>query len=236
MSTHFAIGWDVGGWNCDKNPQSRDSIVILDSTGSIVGVPWRNNLRKELNSANNSQEWIESLFRLCQAKTPKAEFRVTMAIDTPLGFSEEFIALVSGLQSSGLVGDFRTNPYLFRQTERHLFARGYTPMSAINHQIGSQATKGMHALAKFTPTRESCGVWTDGAGIRAIETYPSASRHTTVVTGLIGGIDLGNEDKQDALVCAAVAFLFETNPASLDAPPPNVPAREGWIWTPITGA
>jgi hypothetical protein len=26
----FCIGWDVGGWNCDHNPNSRDAIVILD--------------------------------------------------------------------------------------------------------------------------------------------------------------------------------------------------------------
>jgi hypothetical protein len=26
----FFIGWDVGGWNCDKNRESRDALVILD--------------------------------------------------------------------------------------------------------------------------------------------------------------------------------------------------------------
>ena len=25
------IGWDVGGWNCDKNPASRDALVVLDA-------------------------------------------------------------------------------------------------------------------------------------------------------------------------------------------------------------
>lgn len=25
------IGWDVGGWNCDKNPSSRDALVVLDA-------------------------------------------------------------------------------------------------------------------------------------------------------------------------------------------------------------
>lgn len=27
--THF-IGWDVGAWDCDKNSNSRDAILILD--------------------------------------------------------------------------------------------------------------------------------------------------------------------------------------------------------------
>ena len=32
------IGWDVGGWNCDKNPTSRDALVVLHAAGmSMVG-------------------------------------------------------------------------------------------------------------------------------------------------------------------------------------------------------
>lgn len=38
-SSSFFIGWDVGGWNCDKNGTSRDAIVILDDTLAIVGQP-----------------------------------------------------------------------------------------------------------------------------------------------------------------------------------------------------
>jgi hypothetical protein len=26
-TTKYNIGWDVGGWNCDKNPRGRDAIV-----------------------------------------------------------------------------------------------------------------------------------------------------------------------------------------------------------------
>ena len=36
----FFIGWDVGGWNCDRNRSSRDAIVILDTERRIVGTPW----------------------------------------------------------------------------------------------------------------------------------------------------------------------------------------------------
>jgi hypothetical protein len=28
---NYFIGWDVGGWNCEANPNSRDAIVILDN-------------------------------------------------------------------------------------------------------------------------------------------------------------------------------------------------------------
>jgi hypothetical protein len=232
MSAHFSIGWDVGGWNCDKNASSRDAIVILDSNGKIAGIPWRGNLRDLLNHSNSAEEWTEGLFQLCGVAPPRPIFSVTMAIDTPLGFSEEFVALVAGMQPSGPVGSFKSNTYLFRQTERFLFEHGFKPMSAVNHQIGSQATKGMHALARFAPHRKSCGVWTDGRTLYAIEAYPSASRKAEPVTRLTAGIDLQNDDKQDALVCAAIAHLFHTAPACLEPPTADVPAREGWIWTP----
>jgi hypothetical protein len=46
----FFIGWDVGGWNCDRNNKSRDAVVILDESRAIVGKPWRGNLRKQINA------------------------------------------------------------------------------------------------------------------------------------------------------------------------------------------
>ena len=44
----FFIGWDVGGWNCDNNSNSRDAIVILDDDLTLVGKPWRGNLRESI--------------------------------------------------------------------------------------------------------------------------------------------------------------------------------------------
>jgi hypothetical protein len=37
-STLF-MGWDVGGWNCDRNPASRDALVVLDAERRLVGKP-----------------------------------------------------------------------------------------------------------------------------------------------------------------------------------------------------
>ena len=34
------IGWDVGGWNCDRNSKSRDALVVLDASGeTLAGAP-----------------------------------------------------------------------------------------------------------------------------------------------------------------------------------------------------
>ena len=54
LAPSFYIGWDVGGWNCEKNGKSRDAIVILDAALQIVGKPWRGNLRTTLNAVNRT--------------------------------------------------------------------------------------------------------------------------------------------------------------------------------------
>ena len=166
---NYFIGWDVGGWNCDRNNRSRDAVVILDDQLQIVGFPWRGNMRATLNESTNTREWIYGLFNLCRADMPSDAFAVTMGIDTPLGFSRSFLDLTTTLQPVAVIGESGTNPYLFRATERFLFGRGITPLSAIKDMIGSQATKGMHALARFAPNPVTCGVWSDSDFLTAIE-------------------------------------------------------------------
>lgn len=227
----FFIGWDVGGWNCDKNGKSRDAIVILDDKLAMVGQPWRGNLRECIATATTTSDWLKALFAKCKAELPTRAVAVTMAIDTPLGFSDGFVGLITRKgcvepnETSGL------NRYLFRHTERHLFEHGLKPLSAIKDMIGSQATKGMHVLAKFAPQNESCGVWTDGHGFRAIETYPTACRDAPEVKKLLKGRKpLGHDDKDDARVCALVAHLFSTKRNTMEEPDSAVPSSEGWIW------
>lgn len=228
----FFIGWDVGGWNCEHNQKSRDAIVILESDLSVVGSPWRGNLRVTINEAKTAQDWIQRMFHLCKAEflgTPS----ITMAIDTPLGFSEEFIDLVAGGLPVPDIQGMSTNRYLYRQTERHLFEKGLSPLSAVKDMIGSQATKGIHALSKFAPNIEDCGVWSDGHGFRAIEAYPSAARKTVTMQGLLKGLaSLGHADLDDARICALIAHLFADDRETLEQPRVDVSMREGWIWVP----
>lgn len=230
-SRSFFIGWDVGGWNCDRNRTSRDAIVILDDTLAIVGRPWRGNLRELMAGAVTTSDWLRALFAQCESEFPVEAVSATMAIDTPLGFSDEFVALVTRRRCVAPDETSGLNRYLFRHTERRLFERGLKPLSAIKDMIGSQATKGMHVLAKFCPKTESCGVWTDGIGFRAIETYPSACRDTPEVKRLLkGSKTLGHADIDDARVCAVVAFLFATKRETLEEPDAAAPSTEGWIW------
>lgn len=229
------IGWDVGGWNCDKNGKSRDALVILDGELQVIGKPWRGNLRATINAASRSDAFVDALLTLCGAPAFVGQAPVTLAIDTPLGFSEEFVRLISGLQAAGPLGQSDQNPYLFRQTERRLFAAGMRPLSAVKDMIGSQSTKGMHVLAKFAPFPSRCGVWNQGP-LNVIEAYPSACKASALVQGLQAPFGrLAHGDLDDALTCALLAHLFATRPEVLIAPDPGVPMSEGWIWVPRDG-
>lgn len=67
----------------------------------------------------------------------------------------------------------------------------------------------------------------------AIEAYPSACKGSATIQGLRQRFSpLDHEDKEDALTAALVAHLFATRPNALEAPGPEVPEREGWIWVP----
>lgn len=247
MSTCYFIGWDVGGWNCDRNRESRDALVILDADRSIVGTPWRGNLRKSINDATDAETWLRSLFMLCKANYPGHPSRCVLGIDTPLGFPEAFIRLVARqITPDGIPGSYDANPYLYREAEQFLFDHGISPLSPVKDMIGSQATKGMHVLAKFAPIISSCGVWQHETGLlTAIEAYPAPCKHSRRIGQLqspfvrwedaeprVLDSRLDHQDKLDALTCALVAWLFEHDRASLAPPSPSISANEGWIWVP----
>jgi len=229
----YYIGWDVGGWNCDKNANSRDALCILDPQCNLVGKAWRGNLRQSINDAADTGNWLTRLFALCGATVPASPFQAILAIDTPLGFSTALVNLLTRQQPVATLGSSETNPYLFRRTERFLFEHGIRPLSPIKDMIGSQATKGMHVLAKFAPQTLRCGVWSDGNLLTAIEAYPSPCKHSATTQQLIGHYPaMDHDDKQDALTCALLGYLFAREPAKLVAPDNAVPINEGWIWVP----
>ncbi|MBS7414493.1 hypothetical protein [Pseudomonas syringae] len=252
-SQKFYVGWDVGGWNCDRNPASRDALVILDSARELVGVPWRGNLRNTLNEATSSKILAIKILELCQVKIDlENSFRLLFAIDTPLGFSKAFTDLIVSRVAAGQILSSSANPYLHRETERFLFERGLSPLSPIKDMIGSQATKGIHFLARFAPDLASCGLWTDGSYIQAIEAYPSACKRSACISDMrrpfyenSGGSvpieklkarrEFYHVDLEDALTCALVGWSFESQPDLLVHPTPAIDQSEGWIFVPCDG-
>ncbi|MBR0831353.1 DUF429 domain-containing protein [Bradyrhizobium manausense] len=235
MSEHstIAVGWDVGGWNCDNNRDSRDALVIVDAHGELLGQPWRGNLRHVINEAASTAEFLAKIFDHCRLANGFSANSVTIAIDAPLCFPASLIALLTEGRIERSLGDSATNPYLYRFTERRLATPQNVPLSAVKDMIGSQSSKAIHARAKFAPTIQSLGVWSDGGTARFIETYPAACRRRTagieelVLSGLTG-----HNDIIDAGVCALIAHRFATAPRTLEPPPAEAPAIEGWIWLP----
>lgn len=230
----YSIGWDVGGWNCDRNARSRDAVVILNGNLGVVGKPWRGNLRETINTAIKSSDWVPQLFDLCGSKLSDTNFEATLAIDTPLGFSTEFQNLITSREPQLSVGSSDTNEYLYRKTERLLFERQKRPLSAIKDMIGSQATKGIHVLAKFAPHSLSCGVWSDRLIITAIEAYPACCKKSALINNFLNKINLSavHRDIHDAAICAIIAHIFRSRPDQLWPPSAEIPNNEGWIWLP----
>jgi hypothetical protein len=233
-SPGFAVGWDVGAWNCDKNPNSRDALVVLDAVGQRIGKPWRGNLRAPINNAANAAAFKGILLALCGLEPGDLATPMTLAIDAPLGFSVALVELLAHGKTVPEIGQSATNPYLFRQTERRLFCSNLNPLSAIKDMIGSQTTKAIHTLARFAPIIAATGVWTDGNGLLAIETYPAAceDRFSAEERARIALIADKSDDIGDAYRCALIAHRFSTAPETLEPPPDDIPPAEGWIWLP----
>lgn len=246
------VGWDVGGWHCDKNAASRDALVVTglcDREIVVVGKPWRGNLRSVL-MADTGHALLSATLGLCGVDAePVTE--VVIAIDTPLGWPSAMMRLAQGGAVSSVSGADGENPYTRRATELALIQRGYAPLSAVRDMLGSQSTKGLHFLRAAGLQEVSFGVWRhtddEGRSISAIETYPAVALQmdnlrtlqAEVLARTEGGLRTGgkplHDDTRDALACSLVAYLFAKSPEVMEPVPENVPNGEGWIMLPGRG-
>ncbi|HEV2547009.1 MAG TPA: hypothetical protein VGU20_06720 [Stellaceae bacterium] len=244
MRRKLWMGWDVGGWHCDRNKLSRDALVLLEPVdGELRAIgKWRGNLRGALVTLSGVP-LVREMLALCQLREA-GSFDLTVAIDTPLGWPRAMLRLASGGERTPVPEDDRLNPYTRRDTELDLIRRGYQPLSAVRDMLGSQSTKGIHFLRAASLPTTSCGVWraeSDGVSVTAIETYPAVARksaplasrcgemlQTAPFSSPSGGVI---PDVEDALVCALLAHLF-SDPGGVEPVPPTAPEIEGWIILP----
>jgi len=233
MGAKLAIGWDVGGWNCDKNGKSRDALVILDANGLLRGKPWRGNLRALLNEAVSAGDFVRGMLDRCKVPRKPEHDEVVIAIDAPLAFPAALLSLLAGHGHQPQIENSAANPYLYRFTERRLAQPTTTPLSVVKDMIGSQSSKAIHAVRRFAPIQHKIGVWSDGDGLRMIETYPAAFRRrfSNGQVPIVDGVT-GHDDIHDASLCAWVASLFMRSPNELEGPTDDAPSDEGWIWLP----
>ncbi len=242
---YWFIGWDVGAWYCD-NGDSRDALVLLNDQGKLVGTPWRGNLRSYITQSGDFTDWLHIVLGLCGLEPTKLsqvmleEQSVTISIDTPLGFSNDFVALLTGEATSKALSKYSENTYLFRETELMLFLHGFRPLSAVQDKIGSQATKGLHFLRKLGFTPSQSGVWQlnkNQCQHHALESYPTVLKTSALVAQYIEQLrsqtDFNNwhQDIQDAAYCAIAALLYQQQPNTMATPTKDA-TSEGWIYVP----
>lgn len=250
MPLRLFVGWDVGGWHCDRNASSRDALIVTRFNGAEVvveGKPWRGNLRSIL-MAKSGDALVTAMLDLCGvASEPATE--VVIAIDTPLGWPSAMMRLAQGGATSFVSAKDGENPYTRRATELALIQRGYAPLSAVRDMLGSQSTKGLHFLRVAGLQEVSPGVWRrdekEDRTVTAIETYPAVALQMArlrelqadVLSRTQGGLRSGgkplHDDTRDALACALVAFLFAERPAMIEPIPSEILTGEGWIVLPV---
>lgn len=229
------IGWDVGGWNCDRNPRSRDALsaISISPQGIVsVGTPWRGNLREILCGENVVGRMVEIL----GVPIDQVE-KIVIAIDTPLAWPVAAVELITGGATTSVPAAASHNPYLFRRSEIIFAERGKQALSPVRDMIGSQSIKGLHFLKVARLRSRRLGVWESEGGtprVSAIECYPSACRRSLILKQVLRHIPLDTQspDIADATCAAGIAWLFENREAALLPPPKDYDPREGWIWTP----
>lgn len=207
MGNTYYIGWDVGAWNCPRKKfavQSQDCITVLyeNKKGELILIwAWMGNVSSQIcaSTCGSLFNFINGLIKSDNNDniiTKKDNFslqeddKIIVAIDASLGLPQNAVS-IANLKDKGYpteIAQLRTNnPMLYRYTEqwidKYVFnTEGNLPLSAIQDQIGSQATKALYALKKmgfrWNPRwNPSKYIWTTEEGkYTAIETYPTACR------------------------------------------------------------
>lgn len=246
MTVKVFVGWDVGGWHCDRNRESRDALVVLqlnsESKPVLIGKAWRGSLRPVL-AAHRGTALMGEMLRLCDVDiTETAE--IMIAIDAPLGWPSSMLSLANGGGIAEVSDKDDGNVYTRRATELGLIRQGFSPLSSVRDMIGSQSTKAIHFLRAARLASQPDAVWSDGR-VSAIESYPAvalksaqcASLHEPLFQNLLAQQTITKPalpDVRDALACAVVAYLAAEQPDSVIKPPAGYPALEGWIIVPTS--
>ncbi len=243
----FFVGWDVGGWHCDRNRESRDAIAVLairdDGQPQLIGRAWRGSLRQVLTK-HRGIETVRAILRLCDVAIDDDD-EVLFAIDAPLGWPTAMLALAAGGVSAEVSDRDNENPYTRRETELDLIQQGFLPLSNVRDMIGSQSTKAIHFLRVAELVPRPRAIWSNG-NVSAIETYPAvalkearcATLHGSLLNRLIIKQVVAQTalpDIRDALACAVVAYMAGEHPKEVVEPPADYPALEGWIIVPKLG-
>lgn len=251
MRPVLGVGWDVGGWHGSKHAVAvaliEDDILHWQGTPSIFSIA-------KLHQAGGSPT---ELIRLAWPEAPDDildRYRVTIAIDAPLGFPELFTQLlVSGDVLDVEIGSFYENPLAFRRTDRWVYGTfGKRPLSAPFDKLGNNAVAAIIHARKWSQEHGFQMVPQHGprsTNHTIIEVYPALVKRADTVdhecherfAQLLPAKVIQGTDQGDAAICAVLAASYGARTSEADNalpplidPPAEIPhstlEAEGWIY------
>jgi hypothetical protein len=251
MHPVLAVGWDVGGWHGTKQ-----AVAVALLEGDILR--WQG--RPALFSIANLHESGGSAVDLTRLAWPEApddvldRYRVTIAIDSPLGFPEMFAqVLVSDDVPKVEASTFYENPLAFRECDRWVYRTfGKRPLSASFDKLGNNAVVAIIHARKWSQLQgfQIAPQHGQEPGDRTIiEVYPALVKRADTVDrrcyerfGRLLPTELEpGTDQYDAAICAVLAASYgvtqlddTSDLPSLMLPPDSIPRStlkdEGWIY------
>lgn len=242
MTRFIGVGWDVGGW-MGKN----HGIAVCEWDNVSETVHW--SIKPVAISLPEGE--LLSLSQLLRHAGYHANWdeqtRVTIGVDAPLGYPEQYTRLLNGESVDARRPEREIdNPLAYRLTDRIIHrVCGKKPLSASFDRIGNNATVAMvHAI--WWKNKDGFILCPQDDETKShrhiIETYPALvkeSRYKRVLPFLENHMPQDLEpgtDAYDAAICALYAMAYQTDGVILprlihpDEEEMSIAKKEGWIY------
>lgn len=153
MRPVLAVGWDVGGWH-----GSKQAVAVALFEDDILCWQGRPTLFSIANLYHAGGSAID-LIRLVWPEAPDdvlERYRVTIAVDAPLGFPKMFSqVLVSDDVPEIDASTFDENPLAFREGDRWVYRTfGKRPLSASFDKLGNNAVTAIIHARKWSQEQD----------------------------------------------------------------------------------
>lgn len=240
----ISIGWDVRGWQSKQQATAVLKVSIESNKYEWLGV-------SELFSFTQGEKpSLDELLRPAVGEGLSQQLltneMITLAIDAPLGFSQDYINLLQGKNPNINVPTSEIeNTLAYRDCERWV-AQNYDkkPLSGAFDKLGNNATLAM-SIAENLKQDDFVLIpqKANNADRSVIEVYPGickagkqrVSLAISSIARILPSEVIPGTDQYDAAICAVIGALYSGASQVLDIPmlepiPNNINLKEGWIF------
>ncbi len=241
----IGIGWDVRGWQSDKQ-----HIAVAQLEPGLDNINWLGISEPFKFNAGPMPPLLDLLIPAIGSTLAIEIAKVnsmTLAIDAPLAFPKKLTALLNNTNANHSRVPERAidNPYGYRDCERWVHEQyNKRAGSATFDQMGNLATLAMSVSQNLTKEGFSLIPQQSTQSHRSIiEVYPALVKTDFLRNSpAIAEIDqlIPNEleygsDEYDSAICAVMALLFQGAESQLNLPslitkPAGLDSLEGWIY------